>query len=111
QDILDTDLFWKEELLLATKDRLFGCGFDTLDTVRSGREEVAFCQLASAPRLCSYDLLYAAECLGPFPDSLQAAAIVRAPLPSRPLLTRSGSVPAMIVYAEHADVVASSFSL
>ncbi|KAJ7235550.1 cysteine proteinase [Mycena rebaudengoi] len=40
KDILDVDLFWKEELLLATKDRLFGCGFDTLDTVRSGREEV-----------------------------------------------------------------------
>ncbi|KAK7031845.1 calpain catalytic domain-containing protein [Favolaschia claudopus] len=39
KDILDSDLFWKEELLLATKDRLFGCGFDTLDSTRSGNED------------------------------------------------------------------------
>ena len=36
QDILDTDKFWKEELLRANKDRLFGCAFDTLDSTRSG---------------------------------------------------------------------------
>ncbi|KAJ7036653.1 hypothetical protein C8F04DRAFT_1220961 [Mycena alexandri] len=36
KDILDPDVFWREELLLATKDRLFGCGFDTLDSNRSG---------------------------------------------------------------------------
>ncbi|KAJ7857137.1 cysteine proteinase, partial [Mycena olivaceomarginata] len=35
-DILDPDVFWTEELLLATTDRLFGCGFDTLDSTRSG---------------------------------------------------------------------------
>ncbi|KAF7371192.1 Calpain catalytic domain-containing protein [Mycena sanguinolenta] len=40
KDILNADVFWKEELLLATKDRLFGCGFDTLDPTRSGKEEV-----------------------------------------------------------------------
>ncbi|KAJ7239564.1 hypothetical protein B0H12DRAFT_1237530 [Mycena haematopus] len=40
KDILDSDVFWKEELLLATKDRLFGCGFDTLDSTRSGKEDV-----------------------------------------------------------------------
>ncbi|KAJ7088897.1 hypothetical protein B0H15DRAFT_841074 [Mycena belliarum] len=36
KDILDPDVFWTDELLLATKDRLFGCGFDTLDSTRSG---------------------------------------------------------------------------
>ncbi|KAJ6471924.1 hypothetical protein C8R45DRAFT_1013561 [Mycena sanguinolenta] len=40
KDILSPDVFWKEELLLATKDRLFGCGFDTLDHTRSGKEDV-----------------------------------------------------------------------
>ncbi|KAJ6621539.1 hypothetical protein B0H10DRAFT_2017728 [Mycena sp. CBHHK59/15] len=40
KDILDTDVFWKEELLFATKDRLFGCGFDTLDSTRSGTEDL-----------------------------------------------------------------------
>ncbi|KAJ7483514.1 hypothetical protein FB451DRAFT_1234839 [Mycena latifolia] len=40
KDILDPDLFWTEELLLATKDRLFGCGFDTLDSTRSGNSEL-----------------------------------------------------------------------
>ncbi|KAJ7068535.1 hypothetical protein C8F01DRAFT_1336566 [Mycena amicta] len=39
KDILDPDLFWKEELRLATVDRLFGCGFDTLDSSRSGKED------------------------------------------------------------------------
>ncbi|KAJ7125745.1 cysteine proteinase [Mycena crocata] len=40
KDILDPDVFWKEELLLATKDRLFGCGFDTLDSSRSGKDDL-----------------------------------------------------------------------
>ena len=30
QDILDKDEFWREELLKATKDRLFGCYLDSL---------------------------------------------------------------------------------
>ncbi|KAJ7748035.1 hypothetical protein B0H16DRAFT_1461726 [Mycena metata] len=41
QDILDPDVFWREELLLlATKDRLFGYGFDTLDSTRSGIQDL-----------------------------------------------------------------------
>ncbi|KAJ7777059.1 hypothetical protein B0H16DRAFT_1504208 [Mycena metata] len=40
KDILDHDVFWREELLLATKDRLFGCGFDTLDSTRSGVQDL-----------------------------------------------------------------------
>ncbi|KAJ7113978.1 hypothetical protein C8R44DRAFT_676421 [Mycena epipterygia] len=40
KDILDPDVFWTEELLLATKDRLFGCGFDTLDSTRSGNNDL-----------------------------------------------------------------------
>ncbi|KAJ6580695.1 hypothetical protein B0H19DRAFT_1112126, partial [Mycena capillaripes] len=40
KDILDPDVFWKEELLLAAKDRLFACGFDSLDGTRSGNEDI-----------------------------------------------------------------------
>ncbi|KAF8877904.1 cysteine proteinase [Infundibulicybe gibba] len=36
KDIMDVDKFWKEELLLANHDRLFGCAFDALDNTRSG---------------------------------------------------------------------------
>jgi hypothetical protein len=36
KDILDPDRFWDEELLRATKDRLFGCSFNDLDSTRSG---------------------------------------------------------------------------
>lgn len=36
QDILDIESFWKDELLKANTDRLFGCSFDNLDTTRSG---------------------------------------------------------------------------
>ncbi|KAJ7467789.1 cysteine proteinase [Mycena galericulata] len=39
KDILDPDVFWRDELLRATQDRLFGCGFDTLDSSRSGNAE------------------------------------------------------------------------
>ncbi|KAF8877900.1 hypothetical protein BD779DRAFT_1677103 [Infundibulicybe gibba] len=39
RDILDPDRFWREELLMARKDRLFGCHFDTLDVSRSGSYE------------------------------------------------------------------------
>lgn len=35
QDILDADKFWKEELLKANKDRLFGCAYSGLDTSRN----------------------------------------------------------------------------
>ncbi|KAJ7708663.1 hypothetical protein B0H17DRAFT_1030404 [Mycena rosella] len=40
KDILDPNVFWEKELLLATTDRLFGCGFDTLDSTRSGNPDV-----------------------------------------------------------------------
>ncbi|KAF8877899.1 hypothetical protein BD779DRAFT_1475013 [Infundibulicybe gibba] len=36
RDILDPDRFWREELLMAQDDRLFGCHFDILDISRSG---------------------------------------------------------------------------
>jgi len=36
KDILDPELFWKEELLQANKDRVFGCSFNSLAGVRSG---------------------------------------------------------------------------
>ncbi|KAF8877897.1 hypothetical protein BD779DRAFT_1677100 [Infundibulicybe gibba] len=39
RDILDPDRFWKEELSMARKDRLFGCHFDALDASRSGSYE------------------------------------------------------------------------
>ncbi|KAF6759437.1 hypothetical protein DFP72DRAFT_885181 [Ephemerocybe angulata] len=35
KDILDVDRFWKEELLQANKDRLFGCSFKSLDGNRT----------------------------------------------------------------------------
>ncbi|KAF5382243.1 hypothetical protein D9757_008962 [Collybiopsis confluens] len=35
-DILDPDRFWKEELLKANQDRLFGCAYQSLDGTRSG---------------------------------------------------------------------------
>lgn len=34
QDILDTDRFWREELLNVNQDRLFGCHFYPLETSR-----------------------------------------------------------------------------
>ncbi|KAH8099828.1 hypothetical protein BXZ70DRAFT_220215 [Cristinia sonorae] len=37
-DILDVDRFWEEELTRANKDRLFGCCFMGLSSVRSGVE-------------------------------------------------------------------------
>ncbi|KAJ7718935.1 hypothetical protein B0H16DRAFT_1666611 [Mycena metata] len=40
KDILDPDVFWREELLLATKDRLFDYGFDTLESTRSGIQDL-----------------------------------------------------------------------
>ncbi|KAF9461074.1 hypothetical protein BDZ94DRAFT_1221970 [Collybia nuda] len=38
KDILDIDRFWKEELLLANIDRLFGCAYDNLDSTRHGNQ-------------------------------------------------------------------------
>jgi len=36
KDILDIDRFWKEELLRANTDRLFGCSFDEVSSTRNG---------------------------------------------------------------------------
>jgi hypothetical protein len=36
RDILDKDRFWEDELSKANKDRLFGCWFKTLPSMRSG---------------------------------------------------------------------------
>ncbi|KAJ7607933.1 hypothetical protein FB45DRAFT_1039995 [Roridomyces roridus] len=41
KDILDPDVFWREELLRATEDRLFGCAFDSLDPGRRGNSDSA----------------------------------------------------------------------
>lgn len=38
QDILDVERFWREELLFANQDRLFGCAYDDLDSTRHGNE-------------------------------------------------------------------------
>ncbi|KAF7325000.1 Calpain catalytic domain-containing protein [Mycena kentingensis (nom. inval.)] len=35
KDILDPDAFWTKELLKANSDRLFGCGYNTLDSSRN----------------------------------------------------------------------------
>ncbi|KAG2011227.1 hypothetical protein CC2G_011370 [Coprinopsis cinerea AmutBmut pab1-1] len=36
KDILDPDRFWKDELLRANKDRVFGCSFNSLAGTRNG---------------------------------------------------------------------------
>nr|GAT53037.1 predicted protein [Mycena chlorophos] len=61
KDILDPDLFWREELLLATKDRLFGCSFDNLDTTRSGKEDPTVTGLIGGH---AYSVLRAVEVRG-----------------------------------------------
>ncbi|KAJ7749668.1 hypothetical protein B0H16DRAFT_1551042 [Mycena metata] len=61
QDILDHDVFWREELLLATKDRLFGCGFDTLNSTRSGVQDITVNGLIGGH---AYSVLRAAEYKG-----------------------------------------------
>ncbi|KAJ6467998.1 hypothetical protein C8R47DRAFT_1152164 [Mycena vitilis] len=58
KDILDPDVFWNEELLLATKDRLFGCGFDTLNGARNGNDDITVNGLISAH---AYSVLRAVE--------------------------------------------------
>jgi hypothetical protein len=39
KDILDINQFWKDELLRANRDRVFGCSFQGLDGTRSGTED------------------------------------------------------------------------
>ncbi|KAJ6530827.1 hypothetical protein DFH09DRAFT_1183938 [Mycena vulgaris] len=61
KDILDPDVFWREELLLATKDRLFGCGFDSLNGTRSGNDEITVNGLIGGH---AYSILRAVEYKG-----------------------------------------------
>ena len=58
QDILDPERFWKEELLNANKDRLFGCAFDSLNPTRSGEEDIKINGLMGGH---SYSVLRAIE--------------------------------------------------
>ncbi|KAF8812606.1 cysteine proteinase [Phlegmacium glaucopus] len=63
-DILDKDRFWKEELLKATQDRLFGCSLAGLDI--SGKNEL----LVERPNVSglfgghAYPILRVKECKG-----------------------------------------------
>ena len=61
QDILDPDRFWDEELLRATKDRLFGCSFNDLDSTRSG---VTGAQVQGLVGSHAYSVLRAVEVKG-----------------------------------------------
>lgn len=61
KDILDPDRFWDEELLRATKDRLFGCSFNDLDSTRSG---VAGAQVQGLVGSHAYSVLRAVEVKG-----------------------------------------------
>lgn len=61
QDILDPDAFWNDELLRATRDRLFGCSFGTLDNSRSGIDHVTVNGLLGGH---AYSILRAVEYKG-----------------------------------------------
>lgn len=61
KDILDTDRFWKEELLKANQDRVFGCSFDSLDSQRSGVRDAKVDGLMGNH---AYSVLRAVECKG-----------------------------------------------
>ncbi|KAG6830584.1 hypothetical protein H0H87_007581 [Tephrocybe sp. NHM501043] len=60
-DILDPDVFWTDELLLANTDRLFGCAFNNLDGTRSGIQSAPVNGLIGAH---SYSILRAKEYKG-----------------------------------------------
>jgi hypothetical protein len=61
KDILDTDKFWKEELLRANVDRLFSAGFAELDTMRNGNQSVQVQGLIGGH---AYSILKAVEVAG-----------------------------------------------
>ncbi|ESK87854.1 hypothetical protein Moror_15302 [Moniliophthora roreri MCA 2997] len=61
KDILDIDKFWKEELLKANVDRLFGCSYKSLNGARSGQDEVKINGLIGSH---AYSVLRAVECKG-----------------------------------------------
>lgn len=55
------DRFWREELLLANQDRLFGCAFSSLDSTRHGDEDATVNGLFGSH---AYSVLRAVECNG-----------------------------------------------
>ncbi|KAF8651468.1 hypothetical protein AX16_004767 [Volvariella volvacea WC 439] len=61
KDILDVDQFWRDELLKANKDRLFGCSFDDLSSTRSGVVSPTVNGLFGGH---AYSVLRAVECRG-----------------------------------------------
>ncbi|KAK7052859.1 hypothetical protein VNI00_004178 [Paramarasmius palmivorus] len=61
QDILDTEKFWKEELMRANVDRLFGCSYKSLDGSRSGQDEIKINGLIGSH---AYSVLRAVEVRG-----------------------------------------------
>ncbi|KAF8916828.1 hypothetical protein CPB85DRAFT_1409775 [Mucidula mucida] len=60
-DILDAELFWKDELLKANEDRLFGVFFRGLDSTRSGIDNVTVNGLHGSH---AYSVLRAVELRG-----------------------------------------------
>ncbi|TFK39591.1 hypothetical protein BDQ12DRAFT_61862 [Crucibulum laeve] len=62
KDIFDIDKFWKDELLKANKDRLFGCSFPDLDKNRSGADLPPSVDGLIGGH--SYSVLRAVECKG-----------------------------------------------
>ncbi|KAL0955338.1 hypothetical protein HGRIS_004221 [Hohenbuehelia grisea] len=61
KDIINPDKFWNEELLKATKDRLFSCSFNSLNTSRNGDLEATVHGLIGGH---AYSILRAIECRG-----------------------------------------------
>lgn len=61
KDILDTDKFWKEELIRADRDRLFGCSFDEISGARNGLQGMDVQGLIGDH---AYSVLRAIECNG-----------------------------------------------
>ncbi|KAF9038122.1 hypothetical protein BJ165DRAFT_1408041 [Panaeolus papilionaceus] len=62
KDILDVDVFWKEELCRANEDRLFGCAFGEIDKSRSGAMGTVPVQGLFGDH--AYSVLRAVECNG-----------------------------------------------
>ncbi|KAF8166078.1 hypothetical protein K438DRAFT_264337 [Mycena galopus ATCC 62051] len=61
KDILDVDKFWKDELVKANTDRLFGCAFRALDGTRSGDWDAKIDGLIGRH---AYSVLFAKEVKG-----------------------------------------------
>ncbi|KAF8805527.1 hypothetical protein BYT27DRAFT_7296908 [Phlegmacium glaucopus] len=68
KDILDRDRFWKEELLKATQDRLFGCYFDGLNISRKNELLVERPNVNGLIGGHAYSILRVKECKGAWGD-------------------------------------------